>query len=174
MARPEKAADTRERQEALHKLTELIEEAAVGMLTTRDLDGTLRSRPLATLQVTDEGDLWFFTSVKSPKVREIEEDNRVNVSFERPSDHIYISLSGRARILRDRDKAKSLWTPWAKVWFPDGPEDPELVLLNVRTEQAEYWDSPDSVVGRTIGLLKALTNEDPEQVSGENRKIDLR
>jgi general stress protein 26 len=173
MARPEKAAD-RPQQKVLDKLTELIEEASVGMLTTRDLDGTLRSRPLAMLQVTDDGDLWFFTSVKSPKVREIEEDNRVNVSFERPSDQIYVSLSGRARILRDREKAKALWTPWAKVWFPDGPEDPELVLLNVRADQAEYWDAPDSAVGRTIGLLKALATDEPEEVAGENRKIDFR
>lgn len=157
----------------LRKLAELISEAEVGMLTTHALDGTLRSRPLATLQVTDEGDLWFFTSVKSPKIRELEEDNRVNLSFARPSDQIYVSVSGRARILRDPERARALWTPWAKVWFPAGPDDPELVLLNVRVEQAEYWDAPDSVLGRTVALLKALTRDEPEEVVGENRKINL-
>ncbi|HSN72474.1 MAG TPA: pyridoxamine 5'-phosphate oxidase family protein, partial [Steroidobacteraceae bacterium] len=155
MDHSDRTADKETRKE-LRKLAELISEAEVGMLTTRDLDGTLRSRPLAALQVSDDGDLWFFTSVKSPKIREIEEDNRVNVSFARPSDQNYVSLSGRARILRDPKKAHELWTAWAKVWFPDGPDDPELVLLNVRAEKAEYWDTSDSIVGRTVGLLKAL------------------
>jgi len=173
MEHTERSADTGVRKD-LRKLAELIEEAEVGMLTTRDLDGTLRSRPLATLQVTNDGELWFFTSIKSPKIRELDEDNRVNLSYARPSDQIYASVSGRARILRDPEKAKALWTPWAKVWFPDGPDDPELVLVNVRVEKAEYWDSPDTAVGRTISLLKALTSDEGEEAVGENRKIDLR
>ena len=173
MEHTERSADTGVRKD-LRKLAELIEEAEVGMLTTRDLDGTLRSRPLATLQVTNDGELWFFTSIKSPKIRELDEDNRVNLSYARPSDQIYASVSGRARILRDPEKAKALWTAWAKVWFPDGPDDPELVLVNVRVEKAEYWDAPDTAVGRTISLLKALTTDEGEEAVGENRKIDLR
>jgi general stress protein 26 len=44
------------------KLKELIEEINIGMLTTEDDDGTLRSRPLQTRAVEDDGSIWFFTA----------------------------------------------------------------------------------------------------------------
>jgi general stress protein 26 len=157
--------------EDLKRLAELIAEAEVGMLTTRDLDGTLRSRPLATLEVTDDGELWFFTSIKSPKIQELDEDNRVNLSYARPGEQNYVSVSGRARILRDPERAKRLWSKWSEVWFENGPDDPDLVLLNVRVEKAEYWDAPGSLIGRTFGLLRALSGDEDEDLLGENRKI---
>jgi hypothetical protein len=49
-------------------LKELIENIEIAMLTTTDTDGTLRSRPLQTVGVEDDGTLWFFTSQSSPKV----------------------------------------------------------------------------------------------------------
>ena len=42
------------------------------MLTTEEADGTLRSRPLATLQMDAAGKLWFFTALSSGKVGEID------------------------------------------------------------------------------------------------------
>ena len=43
------------------KLRELIKDIKYAMLTTTEDDGTLRSRPMATLQTEFDGDLWFFT-----------------------------------------------------------------------------------------------------------------
>ena len=35
----------------------------------------------------------------------------------------------------------ALWKPALKVWFPEGFNDPDLVLLRVKPVSAEYWDS---------------------------------
>ena len=64
---------------------------------------------------------------------------------------------------------KELWSPSVKVWFPRGLE-PNLVLLVVRTERAEYWDAPGSAVKRLYGLAKARVTGDTDAL-GEHRKI---
>ncbi|MGH8284705.1 MAG: pyridoxamine 5'-phosphate oxidase family protein [Steroidobacteraceae bacterium] len=154
----------------LEKLADLIEESRIAMLTTAEPDGTLRSRPLATLQLDARGALWFFTSASSPKVDEIERHRRVNLSYVNPGDEDYVSISGIAETVRDRAKMRELWTPWVKPWFPRGLDDPDLVLLKVTIEQAEYWDAPDSAAKRLYGLAKALATGETDAL-GRNAKI---
>lgn len=155
----------------LQKLAELIAEIRFAMLTTAEPDGTLRSRPLSTLQMDAHGQLWFFIGQRSPKADELEQHRQVNLSYARPDKQDYVSISGTAQLVRDRDKMRELWTPWIKPWFPDGLDDPDLVLLKVALEQAEYWEAPGSAIKRYYGLAKALVTGNTDGL-GENRKID--
>src|SRR5688572_26032839 len=154
----------------LEKLADLIEESRIAMLTTVEPDGTLRSRPLATLQLDANGALWFFTAASSPKIDEIEQHRRVNLSYVNAEDHDYVSISGIAQTVRDRAKMRELWTPWVKPWFPRGLDDPDLVLLKVSIERAEYWDAPDSGAKRLYGLAKALASGKTDAL-GRNEKL---
>jgi general stress protein 26 len=154
----------------MDKLAKLVNDIRIAMLTTEESDGTLRSRPLATLQMDAEGQLWFFTSIASPKVEEIEEHRQVNLSYSNPKESDFVSISGRATVVRDRAKMESLWTPWIEPWFPNGLDDPDLALLKITVEQAEYWDAPDSKVGRLFGLARAVTTGKTDSL-GTNEKI---
>jgi len=160
------------RADAIKQLGELIEGIQIAMLTTVETDGALRSRPMATQQVEFDGDLWFFLGASSPKAQEIARDPRVNVSYAQPDDQRYVSVSGAGELLRDQAKMRELWSPVYKIWFKDGLDDPDLALLRVRVEQAEYWDSPSSKVVRLAGFLKALATGDDASL-GENEKIAL-
>lgn len=160
------------RAEQIRKLAELIKDTEFAMLTTVDADGSLRSRPMALQPREFDGELWFFTKASTPKVDEVEREEEVNVSFARPDKQHYVSVSGKARVVRDRAKIKELWSPELKAWFPEGSDDPDLALLRVRAERAEYWDGRSSVVSHLIGLAKAVatgTSYEP----GENEKIKL-
>lgn len=154
----------------LEKLADIVEDVRIGMLTTAEPDGRLRSRPLATLQLDAERTLWFFTSVSSQKVEEIEQHRQVNVSYANPESHDYVSISGTAVLTRDRAKMRELWTPWIKPWFPRGLDDPDLALLRVTIEQAEYWDAPDSGASRLLGLARAVATGNTRALS-ENVKV---
>ena len=149
-------ADMTERDEQIKKLAEMIKDIDFAMLTTVAADGTLHSRPMSTQRVEFDGDLWFFTRASAPKVGEIEGEHQVNVAYAKPEDQRYISVSGRAVVVRDRAKIEELWSPVLKAWFPEGPEDPDLALLKVSAERAEYWDSPASAVAHAISFVKAL------------------
>lgn len=161
-----------DRNEALKKLGAMIEDIDFAMLTTLEADGTLRSRPMSTQRVDFDGDLWFFTRASAPKVEEVRRDERVNVSYAKPEDQRYVSISGTAQIVRDRQKIEELWQPALKAWFPKGLEDPDIALLKVSVEQAEYWDSPSSTMAYVFGFVKAVATGQSYQ-PGENEKINL-
>ena len=158
----------------IEKIRDLIKDIRFAMLTTIDADGSLRSRPMGTQEAEFDGDLWFFTGASSPKVDEVERDERVNLSYAAPDDNRYVSISGTARLVRDRAKAKELWNPVLKAWFPDGLDDPDLALLRVRVEKAEYWDAPSSKMVQLAGFVKAIVTGQRADDMGENEKIDLK
>lgn len=127
----------------LARLASLVRQMKVAMLTTIEPDGSLRSRPLQTVELDRAGRLWFFTHASSPKSAEIEQhDHQVNLSYADPRDEDYASISGTARLVRERERMAELWDARLAAWFPRGLEDPDLALLEVRIDKAEYWDQP--------------------------------
>lgn len=159
------------RQESIDKFKTLTESIDFCMLTTVS-GGQLRSRPMSTQEMDENGELWFFTSDQTHKVDEIEADSRVNVAYSQPSDNTYVSVSGRASLSKDRRKIEELWNPVLKAWFPKGLDDPNLALLKVSVEEAEYWDSPNSTIVQLAGFLKALVTGQ-EAKGGEHGKVSL-
>ena len=147
----------------MQKLAELIDEASIAMLTTEEEDGSLRSRPLATLEMDSAGKLWFFTAMSSGKVGEIDQHRKVNLSYANLDKQDYVSVSGHARLFRDPEKMKELWTPWVEPWFPEGLKDPDLALLEVTVDEAEYWDAPASKTQRLFGLARAMSSGQDRQ-----------
>lgn len=159
--------------EAVEKFSELIGDIRFAMLTTVAEDGSLRSRPMAKLGKDFDGDLWFFTEDDSGKVDEITEENHVGVSFAEPEKQKYVSVSGLARVVRDKARAKELWTPAAKAWFPKGVDDPHLALLRVRVRTIEYWDSPNSKMVQLYGFAKAVLTGKRIEHAGDHKKVDI-
>ena len=143
------------RVQTIEKLNQLVKDIKIAMLTTVDR-AVLRSRPMATQETDFDGELWFFTSRQTHKAEEIEKDKRVNVSYSAPEDNRYVSMSGTVEIVDDRAKIEELWRPGYLAWFPKGLEDPNLILLKVTVEQAEYWDATSSALVEALGLLKSL------------------
>ncbi len=158
--------------EDVKKLSQLIKGIRVAMLTTVCADGSLRSRPMVTQDAEFDGSLWFFTRADTPKVEEVRQREQVNLAYAVPEDQRYVSVSGTAHLVRDPQKVKELWSPVLKAWFPQGPDDPQLALLRVDVERAEYWDAPSSMTVHLVGFVKALATGQPYR-PGENKKVDL-
>ena len=160
-----------ERDAHIARLRELIKDIDFAMLTTVDDDGSLRSRPMsANKEVEFDGDLWFFTYASSHKVDEIEREHQVGVSFADPKTQRYVSLSGRASLVRDKRTIEALWKPELKAWFPAGTDEPNIALLKVSVHKAEYWDAPSSIAAHVFSLVKAAATGTPA-APGENEKI---
>ena len=156
--------------EKIKKLGELIKDIDIAMLTTVDEDGSLRSRPMGTQEVEFDGDLWFMTAIDTGKADEILRENRVNVSYAKPDDHRYVSVSGTAVLINDKAKIDELWSPIYKAYFPEGKDDPRLRLIKVRVEKAEYWESL-GLISTIIGFTQAMLGKESD--IAENEKINL-
>lgn len=119
------------------------------MFTTRHANGHLHSRPMTMQNTTLDADdsLWFFMSRKSDPVAELAAESSVNVAYSPPGDACWISVTGTALVVDDRDKAKSLWNRSADALFPGGPTDPDLAVVEVRIVHVSEWEAdadPDS------------------------------
>lgn len=141
----------------VERFSQLIKDIKFAMLATVNSDdGSLCSRPMTLQQAQFDGTLWFFAGRTTRPVMDILDQPRVNLAFSEPKNNSYISASGQAEVVQDRAKAEELWNPIYKAWFPKGLEDPDLCLIKVMVESADYWESPSSPVVQLVGFAKAI------------------
>ncbi|MFE9690097.1 pyridoxamine 5'-phosphate oxidase family protein [Micromonospora sp. NPDC005806] len=131
-------------QEARRRVTELIRDASICLLTTTAVDGRLVTRPMALVAADFDGDLWFFTWADSAKIRQIRVNPQINVGFSGQRQHAWVSMAGTAQEGWDRERAERLWHPRLTTWFPDGPDSPGLTLIKVHAGSAEYWEAGEN------------------------------
>ena len=158
--------------EQIKQLAELIRDVDIAMFTTTGVDGRLYSRPLGTQQVEFDGDLWFATAADSPKIAEIAVNPRVNVSYASKSRNTYVSINGTARVVHDPARVEHLWSPAMQLFFPGGKDDPNLRLIHVQAESAEYWDGPGTLLGRALSFVLAAAGGQPAMLA-DNAVVDM-
>lgn len=152
-----------------------IKDIRFGMLTHRDAQGMLHSHPLTTLnrEIDAQAQLYFFIPRGSELHERLAADSQVALSYADPGEDCYVSISGTAAFIEDAARKEELWNPMAKAWFPDGPGSPDLVLLAVHIQHAEYWDVPESKLTQLYKMATAaMTGERPKAL-GEHRELDL-
>jgi general stress protein 26 len=165
--------DARTDQDAKDKVLELLKDARIAMMATRGETGAMHARPMGTNHAEFDGDLYFLTQLSSEKVHEIERDPEVLLTYSDPSEQNYVSLSGKGQVLRDRATIEKNWFEAARSWFPEGKDDPDLGVIKVSVDLAEYWDSPSSTVLYVYGYLKAAATGKPPK-AGENETVSFK
>lgn len=120
------------------KLVDLIHQFDNAMLITHDGD-RLDARPMAIAKAEDDGGLWFVTDRQSSKVMEITASTDVGVTMQGHAEFVY--LSADALVLDDRVMLEKLWQDAWRIWFPDGIDDPAIVLLHIVPRSGVYWDN---------------------------------
>lgn len=152
----------------LEDLYALVDGIEIAMFTTRRPDGHLVSRPMATQQHTEGTDFWFVTDIDTHKMDELETDPHVNLAFYKDRTREWVSVSGTARISRDRAKIHELYAPDWRAWFGDeggerdgGPDDPRIALILVEAHSVVYQksDRPQPLV--LFELVKGIVTGQP-------------
>ncbi len=155
------------------KLMDMLRDASSVMLVTHTPEGQLRARPMALANVDDAGMIWFVTDQHSGKVADLVSNPQVAVTVQQGGD--YLSLSGTAMTVDDRQRIADLWSEAWRVWFPKGKTDPSIILLRMRPDSGEYWDS--SGLSGLSYLWKAgiayLQGERPQTDKAIHDKVNL-
>ena len=143
-------------QEGVKKLKDTVEEIGTCLFCTNlKTDDGSTCRPMSAQEVDYEGNLWFFSDVRSDKNREIKLHKDVQLFFAHPGKSSYMVVNGEAEIVIDRNKTEDLWSPLAKTWFKDGKDDPNISIIKVHTKSAYYWDTQGSTM---INFFKMLAS----------------
>ena len=128
----------------MKKVAKLMRDLDFCMLTTHTKNGGLHARPMSNNgEVEFDGDVWFFSAADSRKVREIEATPTVHLSYADLDQWRFVSMTGRARIVRDIQKKRDLWMEELKRWFDEGPESDAVVLIKVTPTIVSYWTKND-------------------------------
>jgi general stress protein 26 len=157
-------------QQSTDRVWDVIENVGVGMLTTHSSRG-LRARPVEARPDRESGLIWFVTDARSAKDDEIDSNPEIGLTFIDLGEKAYLSLTSRATVVCDPDKATEIWKKTDDMWW-QGPHDPNVRLLRVEPLTAELWDGPSSSLVAVYEVAKArITGEKPNL--GENRKSTI-
>lgn len=139
------------------------------MLTAVGEAGRLHAHPMTPQEVADDGTTWFFISRGSGQAANIGQQKRVNLAFADGST--WLSVAGHGQLVDDRARVDELWNPVVEAWFPDGKDSPDVALLRVDPDSAEYWDSPGGRVASALAFVKAKVAG--ERPTGDNEAVEM-
>ncbi|MES2328886.1 MAG: pyridoxamine 5'-phosphate oxidase family protein [Bacteroidota bacterium] len=155
--------------EAVKKLQELVSDIRTCMMITSGKTGARASRPMAAVDTDHMGNIWFFTNLQSNKVKDIEIDHFVQLVFAHPGKDSYLDVRGRANVITDAASIREKWNVMVKAWFPEGISDPDICLLQIKTDEVHYWDTENSKMVRVLQAALSIVAGKPlvEGVHGE-------
>ena len=148
---------------------DLMKKIGFAMLVTRDGD-KLRARPMSAYIEREVNAVFFLTDARRHKDEEIAQNPSVNLSFADASSQTYVSVTGTAAVSNDRAKIKELFSTPAKAWW-DSADDPNIRVLKFTPDDAEFWDSPGTVISYVKMAAAAVSGTRPD--IGENRKVSM-
>jgi general stress protein 26 len=152
----------------IDRVWDIIEGVGVCMLTTQ-FGGGLRARPVEPRPDRKAGLIWIVTDLHSGKEHEIEAGHDIGLVFIDHKAKDYLSVTARAQVRQNTAKAKDVWRGTDTIWWPGGPDDPNVCVLRIEPITAELWDGPVSKAVAMYEIAKAkLTGAKPKL--GENRK----
>lgn len=150
------------------KIWNYIKGIKIAMLVTEE-NGELHARPMTLVQDRYDGTLWFYTRADDAKVDEVERDRAVCLTFSDPAGNVHVSLSGTAKLSRDRSLIEKFWNPVVASWFPEGKHDAACALLEVRIHKGEHWEGRNPVSFWYEVVKANITGQTPDM--GENEKF---
>ena len=125
---------------AIPAIAKLIRTIDTCMLATRGDDGLLEARPMSNNgEVEWDGNSWFFAPADGRLVAQIRRDPETLTTYHATDRFGWVALSGTARVIDDQDAKRRLWLKELERWFPNGPGDPGVALIEIRSTSARWW-----------------------------------
>lgn len=162
-----------EREEALKKFKKLVEEVRTCMFITNTQEEHEHTRPMSTVDVEDNGTIWFYTDIRSIKVEEVATDKKVHLTFAHPGKESYLDVHGTSSVVTDRNLIKQKWSPVVKAYFPNGADDPNVALLKVQPDEVYYWESETGKMVQFLKMAVAAVTGNPKIAQSAEGKLSI-
>jgi general stress protein 26 len=142
-------------------------------MVTMAADGAIKTRPMSGHIDRENHRILFVTHRHTGALDEALRSPAVSISISEEDRNFYAAITCAAAGIEDRDLIRQIWTPMTGAWFPDGPDDPDAVLLSLTPVSAEIWNGPSSGVLVAFKLATAkILGRQPDL--GVNATIDMR
>ena len=127
-------------RKAIPQIAALINEIDICLFATRGADGQLHARPMSNNgQVEWDGQSWFFAPTDGRLVAELRADPTAVAAYRAEEGFTFVSVSGRVTIETDKELKERYWLDDLERWFPNGPSDPNVALIRLDADGAQWW-----------------------------------
>lgn len=147
-------------QDAIKKMQEFVDDNATCFFCTNIADGRFDARPMSTQKVDDAGNIWFLSDKRTDKNKDIKADADVQLLYGKGPE-AFMLVRGKASLSDDKSKIAELWNPIAKVWFPDGQDDPNVSVICVTPGDGYYWDTKHGSLVSFAKMMVGLATGKP-------------
>ena len=108
--------------------------------------------------VDDDVDVWFFVGLQGDQADALRHGPHVNLAIADAGS--WLSVAGHAEFIDDRAVIDQLWNEQARAYFPDGKDDPNLGLMRVTSDSAQFWGLPGGKVAGLAQIVKSKVTGD--------------
>lgn len=162
------------RQDQIDTIQAMVKDIRYTMLVTRNAENHLHSCPMNTTETSiGAKEIWFIGHKPSETVDNINKNPEVNLAYVTQDSEKYLSISGTAELVEDKEKLDELWSMTYNAYFEQGKEDPAVQLIKVVPHGAEYWANGNAISSAVKMAAAALTDNAVEKSLGENFSIKL-
>ena len=117
-----------------------IRECKYCVASTIGETGDANARVVQPSEPDADWHVWFLTDRRTRKVREVEANGRLTLTYQYDPEAGYVTLLGRANVINDVAAKRAIWKEDTYRWYPGGPEDPNVVQVDLETTRIELWN----------------------------------
>ncbi len=162
------------KQQQMDTIQAMVKDIKYTMMTTRTHEDHLHSCPMNTTETSiGAKEIWFIGHKPSETVDNIKNNPEVNLAYIALDDERYLSITGKAELVEDKEKLDELWSVVYNAYFEEGKEDPKVQLIKVVPHGAEYWANGNTLTSAFKMTAAAVTKTAVGDSLGENFSIEL-
>ena len=153
-------------QELRERLWKEIDEARIVML------GLVGGEPHHMQPMAVFGDktgdaLWFFTKTDTDLVHQTGSRHDAMVCLMAKDMEFQACIHGDLVPDTDRVKMDAFWSPFVSAWYPDGKDDPDLIMMRLDPKDARVWVSKRGPISYPLEIAKANATHSLPDVGGK-------
>ena len=121
------------------------------------------TQPMTAFAEPDNNTIWFFTRDDLDLAREVRAGQDARMILMSKDREVYADIRGALDCLRDRARIDKYWGPMVAAWYPQGKDDPHLILLRFVPEEGQVWVSDKGIIRLAFEVAKAnITHTAPK------------
>ncbi|GLR30402.1 MULTISPECIES: pyridoxamine 5'-phosphate oxidase family protein [Psychrobacter] len=162
------------KQEQIDKIQDVIKDVKFAMLSTVNSKGDVHAWPMTTSEASIGGkEIWFIGDKTSDVVKDIQNNQKIGLSYASKDEKDYVSVSANAELPTDKNKLEELWSPVYNAFFEHGKEDPNVQLIKVVPHGVECWLGGSSTINMFKMAAAALQDGKTAEDIGEQFEVSL-
>ncbi|MEQ8257854.1 MULTISPECIES: pyridoxamine 5'-phosphate oxidase family protein [Roseovarius] len=142
-------------KEALWKRLDSLQ---AGMLSTTGAP----PRPMAPTITGEDDAIWFVTAKGTDIAAAAVEKENCKFIAACPSAQLYADIDGELSVETSEAKLDEIWSPMAAVWFEDGRQDDDIVLVCMRPKKAVVWATDGNAKSLFEFARASLSGDTPD------------